>query len=137
MFQIRLTLRFYFRWFIQIHKITFKIELLIRIHFTWCLEGHKLSRATNIQSQQKKNIFCSLEAEQKYFLQKKYSFLYEVFLSSIPKECSSKKTQTVVGLRHSSSQITWIQEIKNWWLLESSHETRIAEMNVAQSTVKL
>lgn len=50
------------------------------------------------------------------------------------KEKEKKKMLTLVGLRHSSNQITWMREIKNGWLLESSHETRIAEMDVAQST---
>lgn len=58
------------------------------------------------------------------------------FLKNAP-EKKKKKMLTLVGLRHSSSQITWKEEIKNGWLLESSHETRIAEMNVAQRTVKL
>lgn len=49
------------------------------------------------------------------------------------KNKTKQKTLTLVGLRHSSSQITWIQEIKNRWLLESSHETRIAEMNLPKA----
>lgn len=88
------------------------------------------------------DVFFSLEAQKnthymKSQIQKVFSF------TSVSKECTKKtlkkrkKSLILLGLRHSSSQITWMEEIKSGWLLKSSQETRIAEMNVAQSTVKL
>ena len=140
MLHIKWNLRFHFRRFIQIHKITHLIQLLTRILFVWCSEENQLSsqRVTNVQSPWKQNIFCSLEAQQNtFYMKSQIHFFTKYFLLQFLKNAPAKKMLTLVGLRHSSSRRTWMEEIKNGWLLESSHETRIAEMNVAQSAVKL
>lgn len=43
MSHIKLNLRFHFRRFIQIHKITLLIQLLTRILFVWCSEENQLN----------------------------------------------------------------------------------------------
>lgn len=94
---------------------------------------------TNVQSPQRKKVFAALKLSRNtFYMKSQIHFFTKYFSLQFLKNASGKKKLlTLVGLRHSSSQITWMEEIKNGWLLESSHETRIAEMNVAQSTVKL
>lgn len=93
---------------------------------------------TNVQSPQRKKTFAVLKLSRNtFYMKSQIHFFTKYFSLQFLKNALAKKLLTLVGLRHSSSQITWMEEIKNGWLLESSHETRIAEINVAQSTGKL